>query len=420
MRPDDTKVLNDRDRYNNKHKGLPMSDDKRQDDDELELAPDTGDEDLMSDFKDLFPEDEEPVAGETGQETGSGTSEALDELDAFLDDFEQGMDASGGATEETAASEDEPDTGQLREDELDLAVSDADADTAFGDDWGAGEQESEEVSGEPETEEFDIFSAPQTPGTEDSQADAEESIAMAAATGGTADMNASPAPVETAAAPGRAATYAIVGAVVAALGLSAASLWFGYSAGGQVDELEQQLSSLSQSPRRTPPPPPATGNAQLQAELRQLAARVNDLAVIIEGPISHLRQSNEETLGALSERLDALEQKMNAGAPVRSAASKPVDKRPAAQSTPTSTGTAVKSGGWVINLISLRSEKDAQEEMQRLRKAGVRVEMQRAVADGKTWYRLQVPGFASYAGAKAYIDTVQKQAGVKDAWVAKD
>lgn len=394
-----------------------MSEDKRQDEDDLELAPDLGDEDLMSDFKDLFPEDEETQKEGAPEEEVRDPAEALDELDAFLDDFEQGFDPAGEAAEAPGDEGEAARQVTLEEDELDLAVSQAADEETFGDDWaheGAGEEAlSEPESGASESELFDPAPEPER-GQQELEIPADDVVDITTAAPAAA---AAIPPAGSAGGLGRATMLAIAGMVLALL-LSAVSLWFGIGAGGRLAEMEQKLV-LAGGGESQPLP-----NARLQAEVRNLAARVNELAVIIEGPISHLRQSTEESLTAIEERLSKLEQGGVVPTPVVAPAAparKLVEKAPAQVSeNVVPEESAARKGGWVINLISLRSEKDAQEEMLRLRKAGVRVELQRALREGRTWYRLRVPGFTSYEGAKAYIETVEKQAGVKNAWVAKE
>ena len=398
-----------------------MSEDKRQDD-ELELAPDAGDEDLMSDFKDLFPEDEAEEGAAEGE--GRDASEALDELDAFLDDFEQGFDPDGDAAGKSS-SDTEEDSRQLEleDDDLDLAVSEAADEVAFGDDW-APEGGQEELD-EPEEQEPELVLESEPPAQQELNISAEEVAAVAAGASASSAASQTVTPSVGAVAqgggPGKGAMLAVAGTLLLVLVLSAAALWIGLGTTGRLDAMEQKLSHLPQASGRAP----SLGtNAQIQAELRNLTARVNELAVIIEGPISHLRQSSEESLAAIEQRLSKLEQGAVAPAvatppaPIRKLVEKsgtaPHERAPVAEAS-----TRNSDSAWVINLISLRSEKDAQEEMLRLRKAGVRVEMQRALSDGQTWYRLRVPGFTSYEGAKAYINTVEKQAGVKNAWVAK-
>ncbi len=192
--------------------------------------------------------------------------------------------------------------------------------------------------------------------------------------------------------------------------LSTLALWLSFNAAGRLAEVEQELARLSQ---KVDAVQTRGSDGPLRAEIHELGVRVNDLAVIIEGPFSHLRQSNEESLLGLSQRLERLEGEMavkNGAVLTKMVAPEDVDMPPA----------EAGERGWVINLISLSSEQDAKQQMLRLRKAGVRVEMQQARHDGKSWYRLRVPGFSSYEGARAYITTVEKQAGVENAWVAKE
>lgn len=201
-------------------------------------------------------------------------------------------------------------------------------------------------------------------------------------------------------------------ALAAALLLSVGALWQAMDAAGRLAVAEQELSQLRQ---RVAASPSQAGDESLRAQVHELGARVSDLAVIIEGPLSHLRQSNESSLEALTQRLVALEQKVATRSETASSAT-----AAASQGEVSLAAAGSSAGGWVINLISLSSEKDAQEQMLRLRKAGVRVEMQQAEHNGKSWYRLRVPGFSNYEGARAYIETVEKQTGVQNAWVAKE
>lgn len=201
-------------------------------------------------------------------------------------------------------------------------------------------------------------------------------------------------------------------AILLIVSFSAVALRFGWELAGRLAEVEQGLAKISLKAGAG-----QTGvndDEKLQAKMHDLAARINDLAVIIEGPFSHLRQTNEESLVALSQRIERLEREALARS---GAASLAMTAPKAGSGVPTANPA---ESGWVINLISLSSEKDAKEQMLLLRKAGVRVEMQHAQHDGKSWYRLRVPGFTSYEGARAYIETVEKQTGVENAWVGKE
>ena len=81
-----------------------------------------GDEELMSDFQDLF-EEEEP---ESAAQQSTSADESLDELDAFLDDFEKNLDIPDASEQsESAEPEAEPERGdvlELDKEALDLDV----------------------------------------------------------------------------------------------------------------------------------------------------------------------------------------------------------------------------------------------------------------------------------------------------------
>jgi cell division septation protein DedD len=204
--------------------------------------------------------------------------------------------------------------------------------------------------------------------------------------------------------------WSIIAVMLVALGLSATAAWLAFSSSHELQQLSASVDALQERLNSS------SARDPMRTELRTLGARVNELAVVIEGPMSHLRESNEGALADIEQRLSKLE---NSAVATKPLVSKPTPKSPVA-AAPRTKSVAASSQGWAINLISLTSEKDADEELARLHKLGVRAEKQKALKDGKVWYRLRVPGFTSYEGAKAYVDTVEKKAGVKNAWVAKE
>ena len=398
------------------------------------------DEELMSDFKDLFPEDE-AVAGEAA--SGEPADESLDELDAFLDDFEKNLDVPD--TVEAAAAESTPDSERSNGDAIELDKSALDLDVGLDGEIFSEEvtlDESELVVEEESAAEEDLLDLDEA--LEDDELElhammdeAEPSVTVeqeapvletpapeiaAAAIGasaGVAAASASPSPIlPPPSAPGLSKAQLIGGVslLASSLLLSLAALWMGLGLGSQIDTINQNVSDLQkrvlvQSRRGTLAP-----QAQQGDQLNRLGERVNELAVIVEGPVSHLRESNQKALETLSMRLDRLEG--GQAAPMATTSSpKPLVSKAETEVAPT---TAPKKKGWVINLLSVSSAKTANVELSRLRKLGIRVDKQAVSKGGKTWYRLRVTGFDSYEGAKAYIDTVQKQTGFKSAWVAKE
>jgi hypothetical protein len=186
----------------------------------------------------------------------------------------------------------------------------------------------------------------------------------------------------------------------------------------QIDTLNQNVSELQQRVLAQSRRGSIAPQAELGDQLNRLGERVNELAVIIEGPVSHLRESSQQELQALGERLERLEQGSVKQQPVATSSSKPLVSK--VETTVITPPAPAAQGGWVINLLSVTNVVTAKEEMARLRKLGIRADQQAVSQDGKTWYRLRVTGFDSYAGAKAYIETIEKQTGFSSAWVAKE
>ena len=396
------------------------------------------DEELMSDFKDLFPEDEaETGAGEAA--ASEPADESLDELDAFLDDFEQNLDIPDTAEATPAAPRASGDAIELDKSALDLDVG-LDGEI-FSEEVSLDETElvaeseaAEEELGADAAEDEDLLDLDAMMDEAESSPEREELVfetpapEVIAAAATAAAVTAAPAPAAApilppTPAPALSKAQLIGGAALlsSSLLLSLAALWMGMGLGSQIDTLNQNVSELqqrvlAQSRRGTLAP-----QAQLGDQLNRLGERVNELAVIVEGPVGHLRESNQQALLALGMRLDRLEggQILPAQPTVTPATSstKALVSKP--ETAPAVAATAKKKG-WVINLLSVTSAKTANTELSQLRKLGVRADKQAVNKDGKTWYRLRVTGFDSYEGAKAYVDTVQKQTGFKSAWVAKE
>ncbi|MCW8917842.1 MAG: SPOR domain-containing protein [Gammaproteobacteria bacterium] len=421
------------------------------------------DEALMSDFADLFTGEEgegEATAGEAAP--GDADEGMLDELDAFLDTFEKDLELpdAGDFDEMNVAEDTDEELVMPGEAERAVALESAELDLAMGrdeelaadeaqseevetagalgdDDWvdelGQGDELSdldvmldEESEPEPEPKSEPEPEPSITPAQADLPLDLPEMAAVAAAAAttaaGAADGVSSrgriPPPAAT---PALSRTQLIGGAVALSLTLllSLVALWLGWGMATQIDTLNQNVSELqqrvlAQSRRGTLAP-----QAQLLGDqLNRLGERVSELAVIVEGPVSHLRESNQQELQALNQRLERLER----GAPSHEPAAVVTTRAPVQRvaTTPAATSPAVKGGGWVINLLSVTSAKSASEELARLRQQGLRAEQQKVSEAGRTWYRLRITGFDSYAGAKAYIETIEQQTGFRSAWVAKE
>ncbi len=80
-----------------------------------------------------------------------------------------------------------------------------------------------------------------------------------------------------------------------------------------------------------------------------------------------------------------------------------------------STGT----GAWVINLVSLPSQADADQFSARARSKGVHTEQQNVTVKGKKYWRVQIIGFFSSEEAKSHSNSAKQKLGLKDVWIMK-
>lgn len=395
------------------------------------------DEELMSDFKDLFDEDDE--SGDASDEKAAEADESLDELDAFLDEFEKNIDVPDAEPEEASAQREELD---LDEDELNLDVDDGDIGSASEDEVSQAEEELDldldvgtESPGDAPDEEPE--------GTVDSDEEIEperaaqpdelaiDAIAATAATvtpTSVAAATAASAPAaQTAVAPAnKTLLVAGIALLTCSTLLSVGALWIGMGLGSRIDVLNENVSELQQRVLSLSRRGVIAPQVELSDQLNRLGERVNELAVIVEGPVGHMREINQQALKRLDSRLTSLE--AAAGKVPTSTVEKktaaPTQPRPLVKKITTvrqaPAPAKVEKQGWVINLLTVASAKTASEELARLRGMGVRADKQSMQKDGKTLYRLRVTGFDSYEGAKAYIETVEKQTGFSSAWVAKE
>lgn len=346
-------------------------------------------DELLSDFSELFTDD-----SARQQAPGSGVAdEALDELDAFLDDFEQDLEL--------------PDARQARAAESGIGKADLDLDVGLDGEVFAEEplldvEEGEVAAPAPVDKLLELDA---------SMDEAEPSLSATAEVPAAAPAPGQMVPPAAVALSRPQVAGALILFALSVL-LSLAALWMGIGLSTQVETLNQHVSELqqrllAQSRRSTTAP-----QAGLAEQLNRLDERVNELAVIVEGPVGHLQQSSEQALDALNIRVTRLEQQ-----PLAAPATNPT---PAPVASPETQPQTASGGGWVINLLSVTSARAANSELERLRKMGIRADKQAVSQEGKTWYRLRVTGFDSYEGAKAYIDTVQHQAGVASAWVGRE
>ncbi|MDT8376869.1 MAG: SPOR domain-containing protein [Mariprofundaceae bacterium] len=163
--------------------------------------------------------------------------------------------------------------------------------------------------------------------------------------------------------------------------------------------------------------------------------RVADL----ERRIQHLSAANNDSqshdIADIRQRLDKIERRLTgtptieAAAPlgaepatVQGAAVEPVEEA-VLQSEPITPQTPVSSappnGDWVVNISSHAKEDLAIRENARLQSLGLNTEIHTARIKERTWYRVQITGFASKDEAKAKLMDLQKYPDIKGAWIGK-
>ena len=199
------------------------------------------------------------------------------------------------------------------------------------------------------------------------------------------------------------------GALVALSLLSGVvGLFVAFGASGKIEALQQSVDAL-QTKMSTMQVSGDPRVGQLQAEQAGLASRIDELAMKMESQAA--TPAKGEQLADLRKRLDALEHKSSQPA-----------KSPAtiAVATPKSITTkpVASSGDWTVILVSFTSSAQADSERGRLQKLGLRAEVFKSVVDGKTWFRVRMPGYPSQESAKAAIPALEAKSGINGAWVA--
>ncbi|PKM42997.1 MAG: hypothetical protein CVV05_16800 [Gammaproteobacteria bacterium HGW-Gammaproteobacteria-1] len=411
-------------------------------------------EDLLADFRDVLGED----AGGGDAPAGDDTTD-LDALDAFLNEFGSG---DGVARDEVTAGTPVEDVAEFGADVPELgAEPDTDTSAPDQDDADTAAEAVDDALDVPELnvesamtpDELNLDAMEEIPASGPAVALDSEVYASQDDIDDLFDVNTDPAsmappPVYAApaavpimaaedepAATGRSLDVSTIGVALLSLVIAAVAGWFALSLHGQMNDLRAELAQLRQQPAGVYAGP----DRQTQETLAQLTQRVNEMALVLDGPMTHLSAASEQANAVVS-RLDALEQRVGGlqdelaaaarsaptPAPVKAAAKTPEKTaaptpRPAAKAVaPTKAVAPAKAaGGWVVNVASLTDAKAASVEQARLKAAGFNVEVQTAQMNNRTWYRVRATGFSSREEAQVYSDMVNHKMGVTP-WVGLD
>ena len=90
-----------------------------------------------------------------------------------------------------------------------------------------------------------------------------------------------------------------------------------------------------------------------------------------------------------------------------------------AEKEPVTPKSRPRQGDWVINLASYKNKSYATRKQAEFAGKGVVVEQVRAEVNGKTIYRLCVPGFGSSRAANAEAAVIRNKLGLGDTWIAR-
>ncbi len=144
--------------------------------------------------------------------------------------------------------------------------------------------------------------------------------------------------------------------------------------------------------------------------------------------------SNNRDLADIQQRLGKVERRLTGTPTIEAAAPLGTSSTPVKQQEPAKPAAAkpamitpetpVSNSGttdavWVVNLSSHAKENLAANEQARLSRLGLNAEVHTAQIKGRTWYRVQITGFASKDEAKAKLKDVQQRSGVNGAWIGK-
>jgi cell division septation protein DedD len=180
------------------------------------------------------------------------------------------------------------------------------------------------------------------------------------------------------------------------LGIAAGGFgaWMAFDATGKVADLERRIQILS-----------ATSNHSQDHDITDIQQRLAKIERRLTGT-------------------PTLEAAAPLGAPptIESTPLEPADEaisQPLPVTPQTSISSAPSNGDWVVNISSHAKEELALREIARLQSLGLNPEINRARVKERTWYRIQITGFASKDEAKAKLKNLQQYSGIKDAWIDK-
>jgi cell division protein FtsN len=163
----------------------------------------------------------------------------------------------------------------------------------------------------------------------------------------------------------------------------------------------------------------------LAGQLGELAKSATDMSQQKLTDVVTKQNLADKTIAALQRKVDILEKKKTAEAPVKPATDKVATQQPvklnastikiAPQKAPLTT-----AADWTVNLLALREKDDANSKAAEFAKKGVPVEVIEVKVNRQTWYRLRVSGFSNQDEATAYAGRAKNALNLNSVWVTKN
>jgi len=235
---------------------------------------------------------------------------------------------------------------------------------------------------------------------------------------------------ETRPAPSRPNPVTIV-ALVAAAGVAVLLLWMNLNLSSKVSDLEEQISQLKE---------PGI-NHKLDNEVADIGNKLESVAQALSNHLKSVARSrnNQNNVSIRPAVPSQARVSLRPSAPVASP-SLPIQPIPGSRHQApaprySNTGNASlpppisspsyapaprrMSSGWVVNITSVSDPESAYQEVARLKSMGINAESARAYSNGRTWYRIRIPGFASHDEAMRARPSLEARLGIRDTWVGK-
>lgn len=167
------------------------------------------------------------------------------------------------------------------------------------------------------------------------------------------------------------------------------------------------------------PPVPLATDLKAVTDTQPLARPAETKTPAIDAPLTQTASASSTTPASAS-TVKAVEPDSespgdtSAGVPAKPVSTASLET---AAVTPAKTPAAASQGPWVINLLSSRDKGYVEKVAARARDRDVSAEITSAEVKGRTYWRLQVTGFATASTAKTAAVPVKKKLGIKDVWI---